>query len=306
VVLATPPKKNGSICPEVVYAAKRGGATHILKAGGAQAIAAMGFGTSTCPKVHKILGPGNQFVTATKMLLQGDASAGVAIDMPAGPSEQLCIFDAESESAFVVADLLSQAEHGVDSQVVGVLVCPPEKVENKVASLRREFTQQVEALSRKDITTVALSKSFVIHYTSREEAVAFSNDYAPEHLCIQTEDPEAYLAGVTNAGSVFMGKWAPESCGDYASGTNHCLPTSGFARQYGGVSLDTFIKMMTVQKLTPEGLQRIGPHVEALATIEGLDAHCNAVTVRLAQCGRLPGDEGRYAGPHAKRQKTVA
>jgi len=285
IVLATPPRKDGSICPEVIYAAKRAGATKLLKAGGAQAIAAMAYGTATCPKVQKISGPGNQYVTAAKMALQAESGACVSIDMPAGPSEQLCIFDLTSEPAFVVADLLSQAEHGPDSQVVGILVLPDNVSESGwcpyVARLRAEFQSQCDALPRSKITQQALSKSFVLISRSLQDAMEFSNGYAPEHLVVQTSDPEACLRLVTNAGSVFLGNYAPESCGDYASGTNHCLPTSGYARQYGGVSLDTFLKYITVQKLTSEGLQGIGPTVEILAEVEGLDAHKRAVSIRL-------------------------
>eukprot|EP00931_Biecheleriopsis_adriatica_P073458 TRINITY_DN47740_c0_g1_i1.p1 TRINITY_DN47740_c0_g1~~TRINITY_DN47740_c0_g1_i1.p1 ORF type:complete len:473 (+),score=95.93 TRINITY_DN47740_c0_g1_i1:43-1461(+) len=297
IVLATPPLPDGSICPEVVYAAKRAGATKILKAGGAQSVAAMAFGTKSCPKVQKITGPGNQYVTAAKMLLQGDPEANISIDMPAGPSEQLCIMDLQSEPAFVVSDLLSQAEHGPDSQVVGVLVAPGGSgYQNYVERLGSELERQCENLDRKEITKQALGKSLVIVVDSMEAAVDFSNRYAPEHLVVQTANPEAYLQLVTNAGSVFMGAFAPESCGDYASGTNHCLPTSGYAQQYGGVSLDTYIKYVTVQKLTPAGLKRVGPHVEALATVEGLQAHRNAVTVRLERIGRELSLLDRLAG----------
>lgn len=282
IVVATPPRPDGSICPEVLYAAKKAGATKLLKAGGAQAVAALAYGTASCPKVQKIIGPGNQYVTAAKMLVQGDVEAAVSIDMPAGPSEQLCIFDLESNPAFVVADLLSQAEHGPDSQVVGVLVAPPGQCWQRYAlKLKMEFETQTEELSRRDITKEALSKSLVLVVESMEAAVAFSNGYAPEHLVVQTKDPEEYLKGVRNAGSVFLGAFAPESCGDYASGTNHCLPTSGYARQYGGVSIDTYLKYITSQKLTPAGLKLIGPHVEVLADVEGLEAHRNAVRVRL-------------------------
>eukprot|EP00434_Breviolum_minutum_P004894 symbB.v1.2.004318.t1/scaffold188.1/size279614/7 len=281
IVLATPPRADGSICPEVVYAAKRAGATKILKAGGAQAIAAMAFGTKSCPKVHKITGPGNQYVTAAKMMLQANDEAAVSIDMPAGPSEQLCIFDSTSDPAFVVADLLSQAEHGPDSQVVGVFVNPSGDAHGYMGRLREEFEQQTSKLSRREITKQALSKSFVIVVKSLEDAMSFSNGYGPEHLVVQTENPEAYLEKVVNAGSVFM-----ESCGDYASGTNHCLPTSGYARQFGGVSTDTYLKYVTVQKLTEAGLKRVGPHVEVIADVEELEAHRNAVTIRLAKIGR--------------------
>lgn len=296
IVLATPPRADGSICPEVIYAAKRAGATKILKAGGAQAVAALAYGTATCPKVHKITGPGNQFVTAAKIAVQADVEAAVSIDMPAGPSEQLCIFDLTSDPAFVVADLLSQAEHGPDSQVVGVLVASAGTFTEYLARLSQEIQDQTEQLSRKEITKQALSKSFVIVVDTLEQAMDFSNGYAPEHLVIQTAKPEAYMARVINAGSVFLGSYAPESCGDYASGTNHCLPTSGYARQYGGVSLDTYTKYVTVQKLTPKGLRLVGPHVEAIADVEGLEAHRNAVTIRLAKIGR-----GSWLGRVASR-----
>ena len=201
----------------------------------------------------------------------------VAIDMPAGPSEQLCIADSTSRVHSVVADLLSQAEHGKDSQVVGVFV----GVEARMADYFAEFRRQVDALPRAEIIRAALSKSFILLCDSRDEAIDFSNDYAPEHLCIQTDDAEDYLSLVTNAGSIFLGHYTPESAGDYASGTNHALPTYGFARMYSGVSLDTFCKYITVQNLTAEGLLNLGPHVEVMAACEGLDAHKNAVTVRL-------------------------
>jgi len=277
VVLATPPRADGSLCPEVVYAAKRCGVTKILKAGGAQAVAAMALGTATCPKCMKIMGPGNQFVTAAKMMLQNQGDAMVAIDMPAGPSEQLCIADATARVPFVVSDLLSQAEHGLDSQVVAVLL---EGFD--IDAFDAEIQKQLDALDRKDITAVALSKSYCLVVKDRAEALAFTNQYAPEHLVVQTDDAESYTEGVINAGSIFLGHWTPESVGDYASGTNHALPTYGYAMMYGGVSLDTFVKYITVQNLTKEGISNVGPHVERMATVEGLDAHRNAVTLRLA------------------------
>ena len=280
IVLATPPRKDGSICPEVVYCAKKCGVTKILKAGGAQAVAALAYGTETCPKVDKICGPGNQFVTAAKMILQNDGNAMVAIDMPAGPSEQLCIADMTSKVPYVVADLLSQSEHGIDSQVVGVFI---QKNEGDIdfQKYRAEFSKQVEALERKDIIKVALSKSFILVVKSKEEAMAFSNEYAPEHLVIQTDDCEDYVPLVENAGSLFLGHYTPESVGDYASGTNHSLPTYGYAKMYSGVSYDTFVKHITVQNLTQEGLKNVGPSVERMAQVEGLGAHQNAVTIRL-------------------------
>lgn len=237
----------------------------------------MAYGTATCPKVDKICGPGNQFVTAAKMILSTEGSAMVAIDMPAGPSEQLCIADTTSRVHSVVADLLSQAEHGKDSQVVGAFV----GLEAHMQAYFAEFRRQVAAQPRRDIIRAALSKSFILLCDSREEALSFSNDYAPEHLCIQTDDAEDYVDGIINAGSIFLGHYTPESAGDYASGTNHALPTYGFARMYSGVSLDTFCKYITLQNLTAEGLLNLGPHVEVMAECEGLSAHKNAVTVRL-------------------------
>eukprot|EP00747_Dinoflagellata_sp_TGD_P076913 gnl/TRDRNA2_/TRDRNA2_159358_c0_seq1.p1 gnl/TRDRNA2_/TRDRNA2_159358_c0~~gnl/TRDRNA2_/TRDRNA2_159358_c0_seq1.p1 ORF type:complete len:522 (+),score=90.49 gnl/TRDRNA2_/TRDRNA2_159358_c0_seq1:86-1651(+) len=311
VVLATPPRADGSVCPEVVYAAKLAGVTKLLKAGGAQAIAAMAYGTASCPKVQKIVGPGNQYVTAAKMELQSDVDAGIAIDMPAGPSEQLCIFDLESRPRFVVADLLSQAEHGADSQVVGVLVVDPPGANNEaqmtsfIDRLHTEFEEQVSALPRHDVVKQALGNSYVIVVDSIAAAVDFSNSYAPEHLVIQTLHPEAYLRCVRNAGSVFLGEFSPESCGDYASGTNHCLPTSGYARQYGGVSLNTFLKYITVQKLSAQGLRQIGPTVEALANLEGLQAHRRAVSLRLEELATRPRMAGQRPRAYAKAKASA-
>eukprot|EP00188_Purpureofilum_apyrenoidigerum_P002994 Plantae.Rhodophyta-Purpureofilum_apyrenoidigerum.ctg304.p1 GENE.Plantae.Rhodophyta-Purpureofilum_apyrenoidigerum.ctg304~~Plantae.Rhodophyta-Purpureofilum_apyrenoidigerum.ctg304.p1 ORF type:complete len:328 (-),score=56.08 Plantae.Rhodophyta-Purpureofilum_apyrenoidigerum.ctg304:818-1801(-) len=278
VVLATPPRKDGSICPEVLYAAQKCGVTKILKAGGAQAVAAMAFGTESCPKVDKICGPGNQFVTAAKMMLQNSGEAMVAIDMPAGPSEQLCIADGSSNPKFVVSDLLSQAEHGADSQVVCVALKGFDE-----SAFRDEMVKQVERLPRKKLVEVALSKSVFIRVDTVEESLRFTNAYAPEHLVIPIDDPERYVDGIVNAGSVFLGHYTPESVGDYASGTNHSLPTYGYARMYGGVSIDTFVKYITVQQLSAEGIRAIGPHVEVMAAVEQLDAHRNAVTVRLSE-----------------------
>ncbi|GAX76890.1 hypothetical protein CEUSTIGMA_g4336.t1 [Chlamydomonas eustigma] len=275
IVLATPPRADGSITPEVLYCAKKAGVTHILKAGGAQAVAAMAWGTASCPKVDKIMGPGNQYVTAAKMLLQ-NSEAMIAIDMPAGPSEVLVIADAGANVAHVAADLLSQAEHGPDSQVV--LVALPGVDLN---ALQRELEQQCETLPRSETTLKALTHSYVVKVSSLEEACKFSNMYAPEHLIVNVENAEELLPQLDNAGSIFMGRWTPESVGDYASGTNHVLPTYGYARMYSGVSLDTFQKKMTVQSLTFEGLQNLGPAVAKMAEIEGLDAHRRAVTLRL-------------------------
>ncbi|XP_076911744.1 histidinol dehydrogenase, chloroplastic-like [Bidens hawaiensis] len=276
VVLATPPSSDGSICKEVLYCAKKAGVTHILKAGGAQAIAAMAWGTSSCPKVEKIYGPGNQYVTAAKMILQ-NSEAMVSIDMPAGPSEVLVIADKYASPVHIAADLLSQAEHGPDSQVVLVIV--GEGVDIK--AIDEEITKQCNNLPRGEFASKALSHSFTVFARDMIEAVTFSNLYAPEHLIINVEDAEKWESFIENAGSVFVGPWTPESVGDYASGTNHVLPTYGYARMYSGVSLDSFLKYITIQSLTEEGLAKLGPHVATMAEVEGLDAHKRAVTLRL-------------------------
>jgi len=276
IVLASPPQAGtGDITPEVLYCAKKAGVTHLLKAGGAQAVAAMAYGTQTCPKVSKIFGPGNQFVTAAKMLLQ-NSEAMVGIDMPAGPSEVLVIADAAAPPAFVAADLLSQAEHGKDSQVV--LVALPGVDLEAVAN---EVETQRAALPRGDIAAEALGHSFVVKVDDKATAAQFSNLYAPEHLIVNVEDAESWMPLLDEAGSVFLGRWTPESVGDYASGTNHVLPTYGYARMYSGVSLDSFQKHMTVQELTQDGLKLLGPSVAKMAAVEGLDAHRRAVTLRL-------------------------
>jgi histidinol dehydrogenase len=275
VVLATPPTKDGAVVPEVLYVAKKAGVTHILQAGGAQAIAALGHGTETCPKVDKIFGPGNQFVTAAKMTLQ-NSDAMVAIDMPAGPSEVLVVADAGAPPAHVAADLLSQAEHGPDSQVV--LVVTPDV---DLDAITAQVAAQAAKLPRAEITAKALAHSYAVVVKDLAEAATFSNSYAPEHLIVNVEDPEALLPSLDNAGSIFMGRYTPESVGDYASGTNHVLPTYGYSRMYSGVSLDSFVKMMTVQEVTKEGLDVLGPAVAKMAEVEGLDAHRLAVTLRL-------------------------
>jgi histidinol dehydrogenase len=277
VVLATPPRSDGSICPEVIYAAKLCGVHKILCAGGAQAIAALAYGTACCPKVDKIVGPGNQYVTAAKMMLQNAGDAMVAIDMPAGPSEQLCIADKTANLKYLASDVLSQAEHGTDSQVVAVLL----EDGFDLPGFKTELETQLVALDRSDVAAEAVSKSYVMLVSTKEEALAFTNAYAPEHLVIQTDDADSYCEGVINAGSIFLGHYSPESVGDYASGTNHSLPTYGYARMYGGVSLDTFVKYITIQKLTQEGIRNVGPTVEIMASVEGLQAHTNAVTLRL-------------------------
>lgn len=275
VVLATPPNREGRVATEVEYAASLCGITRILLAGGAQAVAAMAFGTESVPKVDKILGPGNQYVTAAKMLLQ-NTDAMISIDMPAGPSEVLVVADATANAAFVAADLLSQAEHGKDSQVV--LVTLPGF---DLPRLRTELQTQLDALPRAEMAAAAIQNSYIIECQTIEEAFQFTNEYAPEHLIVSMDNAKQYLNLIQNAGSVFLGHFTPESVGDYASGTNHTLPTYGYARMYSGVSLDSFVRQMTVQTLTQDGLRVLGPHVERMARSESLEAHARAVSIRL-------------------------
>lgn len=275
IVIATPPGKDGNIPDTILYIAKKIGATAVVKAGGAQAIAGMAFGTESIPKVDKILGPGNQYVTAAKMILQ-NSEAMVSIDLPAGPSEVLVIADETADPEFVAADLLSQAEHGTDSQVVLVVT-----TQANLDAINRETEKQLNALPRKKYATGALENSFTVVVNSTRDAMEFSNRYAPEHLIINTKDADELAETVMNAGSVFIGPWTPESMGDYASGTNHTLPTYGYARMYSGVSLNSFQKFITMQKISEEGLRNLGPVVETLANLEGLDAHRNAVRLRL-------------------------
>lgn len=282
IVLATPPRADGSISPEVLYVAQLTGVTCILKAGGAQAVAAMAYGTAEVPKVDKIFGPGNQWVTAAKMLVQNDTDALVSIDMPAGPSEVLVISDSTGDPVFVASDLLSQAEHGVDSQVVLVGI---NLTSEHLAAIEAEVDKQAHALPRVAIAREAISKSLIVLVDTQEEAMAFSNEYAPEHLILHLSDAPGAVAAVENAGSVFVGAFSPESCGDYASGTNHTLPTNGYARQFSGVNTLSFQKHITSQEVTKEGLRVLGPVVVTLAEREGLDAHANAVRVRLAALG---------------------
>lgn len=279
IVIATPPRPDGTVVPEVLYVAHKIGATHVVMAGGAQAVAAMAYGTQTVPKVDKICGPGNQYVTAAKMVAQNDTSCLVSIDMPAGPSEVLVIADKTSNPAYVASDLLSQAEHGVDSQVVLVAV---DLNEQELAAIEDEIHTQASRLPRVEIVRQSIAKSFTLKVDTIEQAVAFSNDYAPEHLILHTETAEALVPKIMNAGSVFVGPYSPESCGDYASGTNHTLPTYGYSRMYSGVNTLTFVKHITSQQLTADGLNRLGDTVMRLAEIEGLEAHRNAVAIRIA------------------------
>jgi len=275
IVIATPPKKDGTIANEILYIAQKIGVTHLLKAGGAQAVAGMALGSQSVPKVDKILGPGNQYVTAAKMMLQ-NSEAQIAIDMPAGPSEVLIIVDGTANPEFVAADLLSQAEHGEDSQVVLLAT-----KNFDLNACNQAIEKQLENLPRKEVAEKAIDQSFSITVENLDQAFAFSNDYAPEHLIIQCKNPEQWEDKIRNAGSVFLGHWTPESAGDYASGTNHTLPTYGYARMFSGVSVDSFIKHITMQKITEDGLQVLGPSVEKLAEIEGLQGHKNAVSIRL-------------------------
>ncbi|MBK9328751.1 MAG: histidinol dehydrogenase [Sphingobacteriales bacterium] len=272
-VLCSPPDKNGNIHPAILYTAHLCGVTKIYKAGGAQAIAAMAYGTESVPQVSKIFGPGNQYVTAAKQLVNKE---GIAIDMPAGPSEVMVIGDDESRPDFIAADLLSQAEHGTDSQVL--FVTTEEAYLNLV---HFAIDQQLQNLSRKEIIQQTLVNSKLIVVKDMEEAIELSNFYAPEHLILQTRNAELLAEKVINAGSVFLGHYSPESAGDYASGTNHTLPTNGHARAYSGVSLDSFVKKITFQQISKEGLQLLGETIGIMAASEQLDAHKNAVTIRL-------------------------
>lgn len=273
IVLCTPPDREGRVNPAILYAARLAGVHRIFKAGGVQAIGAMAYGTETVPKVYKIFGPGNQYVMAAK---QQVSLHEVAIDMPAGPSEVLVVADEKANPVFVAADLLSQAEHGADSQVL--LVTTSDRMLERV---REEVQVQLEKLPRRELAGRSLEHSKLILVHSMEEAMELANAYAPEHLILEVEDYTSLSEKVVNAGSVFMGAYTPESAGDYASGTNHTLPTSGYARAYSGVNLDSFVRKITFQELSPEGIRNIGPAIEKLASGEQLDAHKNAVTLRL-------------------------
>jgi len=279
ILLCTPPNKNEQINPAILYTANLVGISKIYKIGGAQAIAAMAYGTESIASVYKIFGPGNQYVTKAKELVQ---QAGVAIDMPAGPSEVLVIADETCKPSFVAADLLSQAEHGADSQVI--LLSNNEAIVEKCLA---ELNQQIKVLPRKEIAIKALLNSRAIILKDINECIDFSNYYAPEHLIIASDNAMTYASKITNAGSVFIGNYSCESAGDYASGTNHTLPTNGFAKNYSGVSLDSFVKKITFQKLTKKGIKNIGTAIEIMAEAEELMAHKNAVTLRLKEANNV-------------------
>jgi histidinol dehydrogenase len=273
IVLCSPPDKEGKLNPAILYTANLCGVTKIVKVGGIQAIAGMTFGTESIPQVYKIFGPGNQYVTVAKQIA---TKYGVAIDMPAGPSELLVVADDTANAAFVASDLLSQAEHGIDSQVI--LVSTSKTMINAV---EKEVALQLEALPRKEIARQAIANSKLIYVEDDQTAIDLINEYGPEHYIVCVDNEDFYIDNTLNAGSVFIGNYTPESAGDYASGTNHTLPTNGYAKQYSGVNLDSFMKSMTFQKITKEGIQAIGNAVELMAEAEGLQAHKNAVTLRL-------------------------
>ena len=273
IVLCTPPNREGKVNPAILVAARIAGVSHIFKAGGVQAIGAMAYGTQSVPKVYKIFGPGNQYVMAAK---QEVSLHDVAIDMPAGPSEVCVIADANANASFIAADLLSQAEHGIDSQAILITTS-----ESKLEEVKNEVSRQLELLPRKEIAAKALDNSKLVVVANDNEAIDLANTYAPEHLIIQTDNYETLAERVINAGSVFLGKYACESAGDYASGTNHTLPTHGYAVAYNGVNLDSYCRKITFQHLTDEGICHIGHAVETMAAAEGLDAHRNAMTIRI-------------------------
>lgn len=273
IILCTPPGKNGDIDPAILFTANLVGATRIFRVGGAQAIAAMAYGTQTVPGVYKIFGPGNQYVTKAKQMV---AEEGIAIDMPAGPSEVLVLADHTAVPSFVAADLLSQAEHGEDSQVMLVLMDP-----SLLPRITEQILIQLAALPRKEIAEKALTHSRTVLFNDLDKAIAFVNDYAPEHLILNLKDCETVLDKISNAGSVFIGNFSPEALGDYASGTNHTLPTNGYAKAFAGVSLDSFLKYITFQRITETGIRNIGPVVEKMAEAEQLMGHKKAVTIRL-------------------------
>jgi len=276
IVVCSPPQKDGKVNAYIAYVAQLLGIAKIYLVGGAQAVAAMAYGTESITKVDKIFGPGNQYVTKAKTIIQ--STTNTAIDMPAGPSEVLVIADESAVPAFVAADLLAQAEHGVDSQ--SVLVTTSTAIADQTIA---ELEKQLPVLSRAAIAQKAIDNSYIVLVKDLAEAMAFSNAYAPEHLILSTDNWQSITEKIINAGSVFLGNLTPESAGDYASGTNHTLPTSAFARSYSGVSVDSFVKKITFQHITPEGIKNIGPTVEILAELEGLQAHKNAVSIRLSE-----------------------
>jgi histidinol dehydrogenase len=273
IILATPPNRQGKVNPAIIYAAQQCGVTKIMKVGGIQAVAGFTFGTETIPQVYKIFGPGNQFVTVAKQLA---TKYGVAIDMPAGPSELLVVADEFANASFVASDLLSQAEHGTDSQVILVSTC-----KEKMNEVEKEVERQINELPRKNIAEKAIDNSKLIYVETKEVALNLINEYGPEHFIVCTSNNDFYVSGIENAGSVFIGDYTPESAGDYASGTNHTLPTNGFSKAYSGVNLDAFQKAISFQKISKEGIRNIGKSIEILAEAEGLQAHKNAVTLRL-------------------------
>lgn len=273
IILCSPPDKNGNINPAILFTAQLCCVTKILKVGGIQAIAGLTFGTDSIPKVSKIFGPGNQFVTVAKQVA---TQYGVAIDMPAGPSELLVFADETANPAFVASDLLSQAEHGTDSQVILVTT-----TKELIPLFEKEIQNQLEQLPRKDIASQAISNSKIFLFKTNSEALEFINLYAPEHFIICSKNEDYFIENISNAGSVFIGNYTPESAGDYASGTNHTLPTNGYAKNYSGVSLDSFLKSITFQKISKEGLRNLGKTIEVMAEAEGLQAHKNAVSIRL-------------------------
>jgi len=273
IVLCSPPRPDGSIAPEILYAAKLIGISSVYKAGGIQAIAAMTFGTESIPRVYKIYGPGNQYVTAAK---QQATMEGIAIDMPAGPSELMVVADESARPEFIASDLLSQAEHGTDSQVICIV-----SKKNMVDEIQKVLTVQLKELPRKEIAKKALGNSFIIWMPDPSDSIDLINEYAPEHLILAVKNEYFFIEKIQNAGSVFIGNYAPESAGDYASGTNHTLPTNGSAKVFGGINLDSFVKKISFQKISRTGLQKIGSAVEIMAEAEGLQAHKNAVTLRL-------------------------
>ncbi|WP_298497603.1 histidinol dehydrogenase [uncultured Algibacter sp.] len=273
IVLCSPPNKAGELAPEILFAAKLCGVTKIIKVGGIQAVAGLTFGTVTIPQVYKIFGPGNQFVTVAKQLA---TKHGVAIDMPAGPSELLIVADETANASYIASDLLSQAEHGADSQVILVATS-----KTLIDNVSEEVEKQLNVLPRKAIAEKAIANSKLIYVENDTIALELINEYGPEHFIICAKNEDLYVDGISNAGSVFIGDYTPESAGDYASGTNHTLPTNGFSKAYSGVNLDSFLKSMTFQKISKEGLLNIGETIELMAEAEGLQAHKNAVSIRL-------------------------